>query len=158
MAAGLLLFTACARSNNTLWSEFQTPADPRGWDPLESLEFKPLPLDSAFASEPMDMILTLRHTDNTDVDRLWIKMEQSSGVKVILTDTIEVPLVGQDEKWIGKGSYGIYTVSVPARCNFRLPGLYSVALTPLSSKNVIKGISKVGLSLEQHSAGNGTKQ
>lgn len=157
MAAGLLLLTACGRNNNTLWSEFRTPADSRGWDPLESLEFKPFPLDSAFAQEPMDLILTLRHTDNTDVDRVWIKMEQASGVKVILTDTIEVPLVGPDGKWIGQGSYGIYTVSVPARCRFRLPGLYSVALTPLSSKDVIKGISKVGLSLEHNSAGNGTK-
>lgn len=143
----LFLAASCGQeARNQLYSDYQKPSDSDGWHPLETLEFRPFPMDSALASQTVDLMLSVRHTENTDVDRIWIKMEQMSAQAVILTDTISVALADRHGQWLGNGIHGIYTVTVPARLAYHLPGSYRVLLTPIASSKV-KGVNKIGLSL-----------
>jgi len=111
------------------------------------LGYYPSPADSSYLSHPFDVILTVRHTDRCNVASVPIVLTESDGTNRNNNDTIIIPLADAAGRWLGKGSYGIYTLEKTLHHNFRIPEGYEILIKPAFEKTKIKGITDIGISL-----------
>ncbi len=133
---------ACSSSAGSEYVEFHSPANTHEWDPLEELIFKP---DTPKDNSPVELCLTVRHSDFFPSTAVRFIVDCSNSERQFSVDTVTLKLADEKGKWLGKGTHGIFTLTLPIRNNFKIGSDCQVSIRP-DSPTPITGISAVGLS------------
>lgn len=78
---------------------------------------------------------------------IWLYVQQNITDSVFVSDTIEINLTDSNGKWLGKGSTGLYQLSIPYKTSVALDSTraYLIRIRHGMRGNSIKGIEKVGV-------------
>jgi len=78
---------------------------------------------------------------------IWLSVQQNVTDTAFVSDTIEIKLADSHGKWLGKGSAGLYQLSVPYKTSIALDPTraYLIRIRQAMKDNSIKGIEKVGV-------------
>ena len=78
---------------------------------------------------------------------IWLLVQQNITDTTFVSDTVEITLADSQGKWLGKGSEGLYQLSVPYKTSITLDSTraYLVRIRQVMRDNPIKGIEKVGV-------------
>lgn len=143
----VLSLSGCSHnSGQQHYSQFFSPGK-NGWNHLEVFCFSPDEDGRTYEGKSFDVILTLRHTDECDVASLPIVIVQRTSDAGEQTDTIELKLADANGVWLGKGYYGIHTLTKKIRGEFTIPENYEILIKPAFEKTSVRGISDIGISL-----------
>ena len=143
----VLSLSGCSsNSGQQQYSQFFNPGK-NVWNHLEVFCFSLDENGRAYVGKQSDVVLTLRHTDECDVASLPIVIVQRTSDTEEQTDTIELKLADANGVWLGKGYYGIHTLTKKLRNGFPIPENYEILIKPAFEKTTVRGISDIGISL-----------
>ncbi|MBD5221616.1 MAG: gliding motility lipoprotein GldH [Bacteroidales bacterium] len=143
----LLALSSCSSDERMAFSEFRDMGS-QGWPRMAALDFT-LPPDSVNDGSPKALMLSIRHTEATDCDTLWVAVERSAAGSPLSVDTIPVALADHRGAWLGKGVRGLYELTCTIDTLTSYPEDYSVTLTHAMTGETIPGIINVGLILSR---------
>ena len=94
-----------------------------------------------------DIVLEIVNNNQYPYQNLWLLVQQNMADTSFVSDTVEITLADPQGKWLGKGSAGLYQLSVPYKTSLALDSTraYLVRIRQVMKDNPIKGIEKVGL-------------
>lgn len=132
------------RTRHPVYSHFEQISD-SGWDPLDILEFRPWPADSANTpGDRYSLQLVMRHSSRFHIKKLPIVVTAEDFDGTLRSDTL---IVGDsDRKGVSRGArYGVREFTVPLYDDVTLPEGYSVSISTLAPAAYSKGLLNVGL-------------
>lgn len=94
-----------------------------------------------------DVVLEIVNNNQYPFQNIWLLVQQNITDTTFVSDTVEITLADSQGKWLGKGSAGLYQLSVPYKTSITLDSTraYLVRIRQVMKDNPIKGIEKVGL-------------
>ena len=141
----LAVFSAC--HFNLVFEQYQ-PVEQRKWDKDSLLVFN-IPITDTTSNH--NLLVNIRNDVNYSYSNLWlfITIEQPDGERI--EDKFEITLADPSGKWLGKGFGGLKTREVIFRSNvfFPVSGDYKISIAQGMREDVLKGISDVGIRIEQ---------
>lgn len=141
---GGMMLSGCSSDRLPAYSEF-VDIDPIAWYPGVSAELCPYPLDSAEIRSPYSMALAVRYTEGAP-DSVRFVLTTESLVTESKIDTVSLKLRHPLSRPVGKGSFGIYTVTSPLTSHTQIPDGMRIAIEPVVRT---PGIVSVGLILSK---------
>ncbi|MEA4905188.1 MAG: gliding motility lipoprotein GldH [Petrimonas sp.] len=94
-----------------------------------------------------DIMLDIVSSNQYPYQNIWLSVQQNVTDTAFVSDTIEIKLADSHGKWLGKGSAGLYQLSVPYKTSIALDPTraYLIRIRQAMKDNSIKGIEKVGV-------------
>ena len=94
-----------------------------------------------------DVMLEIVNSSQYPYQNIWVFLQQNMADTAFVTDTIEIKLADAHGKWLGKGSAGLYQLSVPYKTSITLDSTraYLIRIRQGMKDNSLKGIEKVGV-------------
>lgn len=102
---------------------------------------------SVDSNEQYDVTLEIINNNQYPYQNIWLFVQQNITDTAFITDTIEIRLADSHGKWIGKGTAGLYQLSVPYKTSVALDSTraYLIRIRQGMKDNSLKGIEKVGV-------------
>lgn len=127
------------------------PINNARWERPTSVDFF---LDSLAATpdKRYDISLEIVNSNHYPYQNLWLYVQQNLTDTLFVTDTIQVKLTDAYGKWLGKGSAGLYQLSVPYKTRIPIDSTraYLIRVRHGMKDNSVKGIEKVGVLVKGH--------
>ena len=97
-----------------------------------------------------DIVLEIVNNNQYLYQNIWLLVQQNITDTTFVSDTVEITLADSHGKWLGKGSAGLYQLSVPYKASVALDSTraYLVRIRQVMKDNPIKGIEKVGVLIQ----------
>ncbi len=94
-----------------------------------------------------DVMFEIVNNSQYAYQNIWLYVQQNITDNVFVSDTIEINLTDSNGKWLGKGSTGLYQLSIPYKTSVALDSTraYLIRIRHGMRGNSIKGIEKVGV-------------
>lgn len=116
------------------------------WEKSTSVDFF---LDSLAVTpdKRYDISLEIVNSNHYPYQNLWLYVQQNLTDTSFVTDTVGVKLTDAHGKWLGKGSAGLYQLSVPYKARIPIDSTraYLIRVRHGMKDNSVKGIEKVGV-------------
>ena len=141
-----VVFTFLSSCNEgEVYYRFQ-PVKNNNWDKQTTFDFL---LDSLSVdpNKQYDIMLEIVNSNQYPYQNIWLFVQQNMTDTAFVTDTIEIKLADSHGKWLGKGSAGLYQLSVPYKTSVALDSTraYLIRIRHGMKDNSLKGIEKVGV-------------
>lgn len=122
------------------------PIENSNWDKQAAANF----LIDSLSVDPdkrYDIVLEIVNNNQYPYQNIWLLVQQNITDTTFVSDTVEITLADPQGKWLGKGSVGLYQLSVPYKASVALDSTraYLVRIRQVMKGNHIKGIEKVGV-------------
>ena len=144
---GLLLLVFASCDNSRVYEKFK-PVPKSGWN-KDSLVVFSIPVSDTLHNH--NLYIDVRNDITYSYSNLWlfVEVEQPGGKS--LKDTFELSLADPTGKWLGNGWGGKKTRQVIYRRDvyFPIPGTYIIKLQQGMRESNLKGISDVGIRVEE---------
>lgn len=134
----VLLMGACSGRQMPRYSQFGE-VDPQGWRREQALAFD-VPQQAA-----PNLEICVRHTGSFPYKELYLRVELFGSGGDIYADTLCVPMADDAGRWLGKGSFGLYTLREPLGVKLPADSLVHVEITQVLSDDSPVGIRNIGL-------------
>lgn len=138
-----LFLLACSKGE--VYHRFY-PIRNNSWAKEVPVEFS---IDSlpAGSGRSCDIVLELVHNSQYPYRNIWFIVQQNLTDTLFVTDTVEITLADPQGKWLGRGSSGLYQLSLPYKRSLPLDSArsYQLIVTHAMKEGTIKGIEKVGI-------------
>ncbi len=122
------------------------PIKDSNWNKQATVDFlmDSLPVDP---DTRYDIVLEIVNNNRYPYQNLWLLVQQNIADTSFVSDTVEITLADPQGKWLGKGSAGLYQLSVPYKTSISVDSTraYLVRIRQAMKDNPLKGIEKVGL-------------
>ncbi|BBD45175.1 Hypothetical protein PEIBARAKI_5168 [Petrimonas sp. IBARAKI] len=94
-----------------------------------------------------DIVLEIVNNNRYPYQNIWLLVQQNITDTTFVGDTVEITLADPQGKWLGKGTAGLYQLSVPYKTSVALDSAraYLIRIRQVMKDNPIKGIEKVGV-------------
>lgn len=147
LSAGLV---SCREAGGTVWSRF-SDVGPEGLEPQMPETFRVEPADSAAARQLKHrMVLHVRYPRRMTPPPFRLLVTADCDTGTFFTDTVTVRPGRHGEQAPGQGALGVLEITDTVIENFSLPpGWTEFSVSSLSPAADTKGLSSIGLSLEQ---------
>lgn len=141
----LLPVTSCVR-NNVVFHEYRRISGD-GWDTCSYINLNYSNKDVS----DVDVSIELRATSGYDYANLWLEVSNNINDSTSYeVDTMQVFLVDDKGSRTGTLNAGLYTISTPFRSFYNLQNRnYNIRIRHLMSLSPLKGISDVGVLIEE---------
>jgi gliding motility-associated lipoprotein GldH len=131
--------------DGAVYHRFQ-PIKNNSWNKQDIVDFL---IDSLFVDpyKRYDVELEIVNNNQYPYRNIWLLVQQNMTDTAFVSDTVEITLADPQGKWLGKGSAGLYQLSVPYKTSVTLDSMraYLVRIRQVMKDNPIKGIEKVGV-------------
>lgn len=94
-----------------------------------------------------DIMLEIVNSNRYPYQNIWLFVQQNLTDTTFVSDSVEVKLADSLGKWLGKGSAGLYQLSVPYKTSVTLDSTraYLIRIRQGMKDNSLEGIEKVGV-------------
>lgn len=145
----IIVFTFLASCNEgEVYYRFH-PVKNNNWSKQTTFDFL---LDSLSVDpdKRYDVMLGIVNSNQYPYQNIWLLVQQNMTDTTFVSDTIEIKLADAHGKWFGKGSAGLYQLSVPYKTSVTLDSTraYLVRIRQGMKDNSLRGIEKVGVSVK----------
>lgn len=113
--------------------------DPRGWQRAYALEFD-VPRQAAG-----NMEICVRHTGDFLYKELFLRVEMFGDGATAYVDTVRVQMADDTGRWLGKGSFGLYTLRTPLSLTLPRDSVVHVEISQALADDAPVGIRNLGL-------------
>jgi gliding motility-associated lipoprotein GldH len=140
----VLLFAAC--SGNTVYERYQSiPQDT--WDMNDSMHFEVNMEDTVGHYQ---VLLLIKHTHDYPYQNLWLFTQSMAPDSTLATDTLECFLADNSGKWLSQSFISEREMPLIYMQRIRFPksGTYTFDITHGMRDSLLRGVSRIGLSIE----------
>jgi len=130
-----------------VYDSYHSPGK-EGW-PVDSLVVFSFGIQNSTRNH--DIYLNVRNDKNYEYSNLWLFVRIIPPRGEVLTDTLQMVLADPSGRWLGKGFTGVFHSSIAYRTGvfFPVPGEYKVEIKHGMRPQVLKGLTHVGLRVEE---------
>ncbi len=142
----LLLLNSCQR--NELYDKtFSFSDDNWSYDQVVNFEFY-----VPDTSKSYDLFLQLRNSGLYSYSNIWLFVETKAPNGNVLRDTLEIMLVDETGRWLGKGIGNVNEMQVSYKNNayFLNRGIFNISIQHAMRDSVLMGIMDLGFRLQYH--------
>ncbi len=135
----LMFLSACEKP---YYSHFNK-IDVNGWPYMDTSNFT---FQISENQKPYNIYLSIRHNKNYEYNNLWLKVIERDTARMI-----ETKLAQKDGKWLSKCSNTYCLISTPLQTNYNFAdtGNYNIDVVHYMRAEKLKGISDIGVIIEE---------